>query len=718
MPHAFTIERDGEIATLLFDTPGEPVNKLSLDAGEELERLLSALEEDSSVSGIVLASGKKDSFVAGADIHIFEQLKSADDGQVLARRLQGLCDHVERCRKPIVAAIHGPCVGGGLEWVLACDYRIASAEPGTRLGLPETQLGILPGGGGTQRLPRLVGIVPALDMILTGRLLRAKHALQIGLVDEVVPAPILRAVAHRRAIELADKGLEHWRAGGARKRQGRAVLGALRRAAIERNPIGRALVFARARKKTLQKARGHYPALERAIEAMAFGYENGLRRGLEHEAELFGELVVSDVSRRLVEIFFARRALKKYSGTSSPSVKSRPVARVGVLGGGLMGSGVACATIQAGIPVRVREKDDAGVARTFASVRGILDERVKRRSIDRLERGYHLRLLTAGTGWEGFERLDLVVEAVFEDLALKQEMVRRFESVNASGIFASNTSSIPIARIAEASKRPESLLGMHYFSPVEKMPLLEVIVTERTAPEVTATAVALGIRQGKTIIVVKDGPGFYTTRILMPYMNEAMRLLSEGAAIEEIDGALLDFGFPLGPVALLDEIGIDVGVKVAKVLHGALGERMAPSHALDGLVAAGRLGRKTRKGFYTYRDSRKSVDVTVYDAIPGGRERTRMERREMAERVVCQMVNEAIRCLGEGILRDARDGDMGAVFGLGFPPFLGGPFRYADGLEPRKLLDLMKRLRDAHGERFEPAPLLAEQGRAGRRFYP
>jgi 3-hydroxyacyl-CoA dehydrogenase/enoyl-CoA hydratase/3-hydroxybutyryl-CoA epimerase len=382
-----------------------------------------------------------------------------------------------------------------------------------------------------------------------------------------------------------------------------------------------------------------------------------------------------------------------------------------------MGSGIAYVTVNAGLPVRLREKDDAAAGRALGAVRGILDERVTRRSIDRLVRGERMSLLTTTIDWSGFAAVDVLVEAVFEDLALKQEMVRAFEAVNGHGIFASNTSSIPIGEIALASKRPEAVVGMHYFSPVHKMPLLEIIATPRTSKETIATAVALGKRQGKTVIVVGDGPGFYTSRILGPYMNEAAHLLGEGAAIDALDHALVAFGFPVGPIMLLDEVGIDVGEKVGKILHGAFGARMAPPESLHEVVSAGRLGRKNGKGFYTYGGKEKRVDETVYDLLPGGRSRKPIEASELRDRVVLQMVNEAIRCLGEGILRSPRDGDVGAVFGLGFPPFLGGPFRWADAIGTRALLDRMEALRARHGERFEPAPLLVERGRTNAPFH-
>ncbi len=713
----FEVKLDEGVAVILFDTPGEPVNTLSPEVGEEFDRLLTALGKDEAVRALVLASGKKDSFIAGAKIEMLQALKGASEGEALSRAGQAGFDRLERYPKPAVAAIHGACLGGGLEWALACHGRIASDDPRTQLGLPETQLGIIPGAGGTQRLPRLIGVAQALDLVLSGRPVKARKALQLGLVDEVVPAPLLLQIAKKRALDIAS-GKVHRRVPGAPRAARRRGFAAIQQAALEENFIGREILFRTARKKLLEKTRGRYPAPERALEAIRWGCEKGFEQGLEKEAKFFGELAVSDVARRLIEIFFAQTALKKDTGTSDPNAKARKVERVGVLGGGLMGSGISYVTVNAGIPVRIREKDDAAVAKAFASVRGVLDERVKRRSLTKLEMLERMRLLTAGTGWEGFESVDLLIEAVFEDLALKHEMVRAFEAVNGRGIFASNTSSIPIAQIAEASKRPESVLGMHYFSPVHKMPLLEVIVTPRTSAEATATAVVAGKKQGKTVIVVGDGPGFYTSRILAPYMNEAAQLLLEGVAIEEIDGALVDFGFPVGPITLLDEVGIDVGQKVGKILHHAFGERMAVPQVLEKVIAAGRLGRKNGKGFYVYQDGKKKgVDASVYDLLPGGRSSRKPDRQDVAERVVFQMVNEAIRCLGEGILHSARDGDVGAVFGLGFPPFRGGPFRWVDTSGSAALLEKMGRWQERLGARFEPAPLLVEFGRTGKRFH-
>lgn len=715
---SFRVEVESGVALCLLDVQGEPVNTLSPQVGAELEDLLAALAKDPAVEAVVIASGKKEGFIAGAKIDVIRSARSAAEAEALSRSGQRQFDALERFPKPVVAAIHGACLGGGLELALACRWRAVSDDPKTQLGLPEVQLGLIPGAGGTQRLPRLIGIAAALDLILTGKSVRARKAQKLGLADEVVPPPILLEVARRRARELATGQLRRPAQPGGVKQLKQGGLGALQKLALEDNPLGRELLFREARRKVQKKSGGHYPALEKALEAVKHGLDKGMEQGLEREARLFGELAVSEVSKRLVDIFFATTALKKDTGVDDPAVKARRVETVGVLGGGLMGSGIAFVTVGAGLAVRVREKDDAAAARALASVRGLLDEKVKRKSMTPIERGATMRLLTASTGWAGFERVDLVIEAVFEDLALKQEMVRAFEQVNPRGIFASNTSSIPIAKIAEASTSPERVLGMHYFSPVQKMPLLEVIVTPMTAPDVTATAVAVGKKQGKTVIVVNDGPGFYTSRILTPYMNEAAEILIEGASVEDLDGALTAFGMPVGPITLLDEVGVDVGAKVAKILHAAFGDRMTPPAALEKLTADGRLGRKSKKGFYTYGDKKKEVDVTVYDLLPGGRQRKRVSRDEIAERVTLQLVNEAIRCLGEGILRSARDGDVGAIFGLGFPPFLGGPFRYADAVGPKTILERLERWQDKYGDRFEPAPLLFEIARDGRRFHP
>ncbi|WP_434300739.1 fatty acid oxidation complex subunit alpha FadJ [Corallococcus exiguus] len=722
------------VAVITVDQPGAPVNTLSPDVGAAFSDLLLQAERDPEVKAVVFISGKKDNFVAGANIDFLQTIKSPADVEAISRAAHTEFDRLEAFSKPVVAAIHGACLGGGLEWALACHYRIVTDSPKSVVGLPETQLGLIPGAGGTQRLPALIGAEAALDLILTGKNVKPSKAKKLGVVDEVVPVPMLKDLALKRAAELAagtlkversHQGFKAVAQSGKKKGiaglfQGLINKDLWKEAALEDNPLGRKVMFDQAKKQLLKKTRGKYPAQEKALQVIRVGLESGRKAGLEAEAKAFGELVFTDVSRRLVEIFFATTALKKENGTSNPNLKPREVKKVGVLGGGLMGGGIAyVAGVLQGVPVRVKDRDDAGAGRALKQVQTVLDERVKRRSLTRLESNAKLSNITAGTDYSGFKSVDLIIEAVFEDLKLKHQVIAEVEAVTGENtIFASNTSSLPIGELAKGSKRPSQVIGMHYFSPVHKMPLLEIITHPGTAEWVTATCVDVGKKQGKTVIVVNDGPGFYTSRILAPYMNEAAYLLAEGADIVQLDKALVDFGFPVGPITLLDEVGIDVAQKVGPIMEAAFGKRMVAPKALSGVVSDGRLGRKTNKGFYLYENGKKKeVDPQVYLLLPHGKDRKSLDPAEMAERVALQMVNEAIRCLGEGILRSPRDGDVGAIFGLGFPPFLGGPFRYADALGPANLLRKLEHYQDKYGERFTPAPLLVEKVRANKGFY-
>ncbi len=728
----FAYAVDDGVAVITMDQPGEPVNTLSPESGAAFGQLLERAEADPAVVAVVFTSGKKDSFIAGAKIDWLSTLTTSEAAVAAAKEAHRGFERIEKAKKPVLVAINGVCLGGGLEWALACAYRLSSDSPKVSIGLPEVQLGLLPGGGGTQRLPRLIGAQAALDLILGSKSVKPAKARKLGIVDEVVPAPILLTVAKTRARELASGKLKMERdrgmTGAAKSAKGfggilkgLTNMGNWTELALEDNPVGRKVLFDQARKQVMKKTRGKYPAPLRALEAIRVGLDKGMEAGLEAEARGFGELVVSPESKRLVEIFFATTALKKDNGTSNPEVKPRPVNKIGVLGGGLMGGGIAfVSAVNEGVPVRIKERDDAGAGRALKHVQGLLDEKVKRRSLSSREASSKMAMVTAGTSWAGFSNVDVVIEAVFEDMDLKHRMIREVEAVTRKDcIFASNTSSLPITQLAEASAHPETIIGMHYFSPVQKMPLLEIITHKGTADWVTATCVEIGKKQGKTVIVVNDGVGFYTSRILAPYMNEAAYLLAEGADIAELDKALVEFGFPVGPITLLDEVGIDVAAKVAKIMHGAFGLRMAPPDVLKKVIDDNRQGRKNRRGFYSYEGKKKKeVDASVYELLPGGKNRKQLDRQEMAERCALQFVNEAYLCLGENILRSPRDGDIGAIFGLGFPPFLGGPFRYADSVGANTLLERMEHWRAKFGERFTPAPALVEAAKSGRKFYP
>ena len=710
--NALTFRHADGIAVITIDLPGEPVNKVTAGLRAEFSEVFATLTADTTVRGIVLATGKSDTWLAGADIDEFLTLNTAAEAEALSRSGQALLASLESLQVPVVAAIHGACLGGGLECALACRYRVASDHPKTVLALPEVQLGLVPGAGGTQRLPRLIGLQRALDLILTGRNIRAKKAYQMGLVDELVHPAILLEVAIDRARKLADGTLEV-----RHSPKDRGATGKL----LEDNPIGRSIVFRKAREGVLAKTHGHYPAPLAAIAAVQAGYEKGRDGGYREESRAFGEMTVSDVARQLIFLFFATTALKKDSGVEPPSPEPADVDTLGIIGAGFMGAGIASVAVQQGTPVRLKDTDVARVGKGIAAVSDVLKERLKKKQITRNQYDDQLSLSGGTTDYSGFGRANLVIEAVFEDLALKHRVLREVEpTLHPDAIYASNTSTIPIARIAEASARPSRVLGMHFFSPVHKMPLLEVIATPATDKDATVTAVAYGKRLGKTVIVVNDAPGFYTTRTLSAYMNEAGRLLDEGAPIEAIDKALLDFGFPVGPITLLDEVGIDVGGKVGQTLFEAFGTRMAPSEALRRVVESGRTGRKGKRGFYLYDETGKknAVDASVYDLLPHGAIRRPIDPEEIRQRCVLAMVNEAARCLEEGVLRSARDGDVGAVFGIGFPPFRGGPFRYVDSVGAVALVDELEGLNGRFPGRFVPAELLLDYARGHRRFYP
>lgn len=701
-----TIEDQDNIAVVTLDQPGESVNTLNEQLIQEFVSMLDKYET-LPVDGIILISGKDNNFIAGADIEMLKAKKAPEEVEELSRRGNRLLTRLEQFNKPVVAAIHGSCLGGGNEVAMACHYRVASRDSKTVFGQPEVKIGLLPGGGGTQRLPRLIGIQHALTYILTGKNIYPRRAYKMGLVDELVHKDALLTAAKEAIAKINNHSFQ--------RKDKRSLTTRL----IEGNAVGRTLVFSQARKRTQKQTRGNYPAPFKIIEAIKEGYKSGMEAGLDKESTFFGQLAATTESKELVNLFFATQRAKK----NPERDKARDIHKIGILGAGLMGSGIADVSVNNGYRVLLKDQNIDQAAQGEQLIWKNLEKKVKKHIITGFERDRISSMVTPTVTYDGFQNADLIIEAVFEDLDLKQSILTEVEQeVPDHCIFASNTSSLPISELAKASQQPGQVVGMHYFSPVQKMPLLEVIKTEQTADWVVATARQVGIQQGKHVITVQDGPGFYTTRILAPFMNEALTLLEEGVSIEDLDKYMKDFGFPVGPATLFDEVGIDVAAHITDVLAPLFRDRgVTTTNRPKELVDAGFKGRKNKTGFYTYENEskkKKEVNTDIYRFF-GGKERSDSRRTEYIQlRMVLTMVNEAAWCLQNNILENPTDGDIGAVMGLGFPPFLGGPFRYIDRMGAGDVVSALEAFKKELGPRFTPAQILHDYASSGQKFYP
>jgi 3-hydroxyacyl-CoA dehydrogenase/enoyl-CoA hydratase/3-hydroxybutyryl-CoA epimerase len=692
------------IVHVVFDRPDDKVNLLTPEILEDLGELLDSVRGREDVRGVLFKSAKKGSFIAGMDVEVIASFTDAFKAAEGARFGQIVFQKIADLPVPSGVAINGTCLGGGTELALACTVRVASDSKAVSIGLPETQLGIIPGFGGTQRLPRLVGLVPSLDLILSGKQLDAKRAWRTGLVDLVAPDAYLERET-LKLMQSAASGLSRKRGLGARL--------------IESVPVTRRLVIEKARKAAVAKARPeNYPAPFRALEAIDAAFSMPLPQGLDLEARIVGELVPTRTSKNLIWIFKNRSALKRDAG--GMVALPRKIRRAAVLGAGIMGGGIAQLVADRGIPVRMKDLRGEALLTALRHASKIWRDQVDRKRLSPREMRQRLGFIAPSLDDSGLARVDIVLEAVVENLDVKQKVLASLEErISERAIFASNTSTLPISDIAARAVRPERVVGMHFFNPVHRMPLVEVIAGQRSSPEAVSTVHAFALELGKVPVVVRDAPGFLVNRILMLYFNEALRLLGEGVTIDEADSAMLAFGMPMGPFALMDEIGLDTGQHAASVLEGAFGKRIgAATPALQAIVAAGHLGKKNGRGFYLYKDGQRTrPDPAIAKLVPSGGSLA-LPEETLQERMVLAMVNEAAICLEDGVVREPRDIDIAMVFGTGFPPFRGGLLRSADAIGTAVLVDRLARLADAHGERFRPAGLLRDMVREERRFYP
>ncbi len=695
------IEIKENIAICWLDHQFEKMNVVSPEIIKLFDEIGPMLQDDNQIKAVIWISRKPD-FMAGADIKAFQIEKEGDFRPFQEKGHEALA-LIENSKKPFVSAIHGACVGLGTELSLACHGRIATNSPRTKLGLPEVQLGLLPGGGGTQRLPRLIGIQKALDMMLTGKQIDARRAKSWGLVDELTDEGKLLQAAMIMAKGLIKRPI---------KRKSKLSL----QERILESKLGRSILFRQAKKLALKQSQGNYPAIPAIIDCVETGYKKGIKAGYQKELEGFERLMLTPESAALRSIFFGMSDNKK-----NPYPNARSLTSMGMIGAGFMGAGIAEVSATKGINVLLKDIRQEMITSAYNQIWKGISKKLKYKSITKVQAEQLIGNVKGQLSYDNFNTVDVVIEAVLEKMPLKKIIIKDIEThCKEDVIIATNTSSLSVTEMAQHAKKPEYVIGMHYFSPVPKMPLLEIVKTEHTADWVIASCYDLGIRQGKTCIVVKDGPGFYVNRILAPYTNECLLMIDEGVDIAVIDKALKKKGFPVGPIALLDEVGLDIAAHVTESSKKIVANRLGfvVSEAVVKMHADGRQGRKNKKGFYNYNDQgrKQGVDATAYNYFNGNGKDT-LAIDEIQDRALLLMINEAVLCLEEGIIANPTNGDLAAIFGIGFLPFTGGPFRALDTWGIQDTVDRMEELKLKYGARFSPAGTLRQMAKDGSRFH-
>lgn len=705
-----------EIAVIEFDLPNEKVNKLSTSVMGELKGHLEKLR-NTNYRAVVFKSNKAKIFIAGADIEEIQKLKTADEVEAAVKGGQDIFNMIEDLPMPTIAMVHGACMGGGCELILSCDYRIASEDTSTRIGLPEVQLGIIPGFGGCVRLPRVVGLQAALDIILAGKSVNSKKALKMGLIDHMIHPSILM----RESMRLIDTMIEK----GRRKKTFKAK-GAIN--VFLESGLGRKIVFSKAKEGVLKQTRGHYPAPLQALETVekTYGYsqtEEGRAQALTVEREHFKVCAVTDVSKNLIHVFYLTEMVKKQTGVSGSSAQiAMDVKKIGVLGAGTMGGGIAYVAADKGIDVRIKDISHEALGKAYKHARDLWMKLVKKKVIDNFQFTQKMSLVSGGVDYSGFGQCDVVVEAIVEDIGIKQKVIgETAKMMRADAILATNTSSLSVTEIAKGHPNPENFAGMHFFSPVHKMPLVEVIRGEKSSDRAVSTIFELSKKMGKMPVVVKDGPGFIVNRLLLPYMAEAAFLLQEGMAIDVVDKAYVNtFGMPMGPFELMDSVGLDVCQKVLKIFKKAYSDRIEVSSIMDKLEASKRLGQKGGVGFYKYDSSGKKqgVDSEIYSLL-GVTVSNPWTEQECIERGIFAMVNECSRALlDDKVVELPQEVDLAMIMGTGFPPFRGGLLKYADSIGAKSIFEkLQKYSGERKANRLTPSPRLKQMAENSERFY-
>ena len=714
-----TIDKNG-VANLIFDLPGEKVNKLSATVLSELEKAINVIDGNKAIRVLLITSEKKDIFIAGADINEIKGIINEKDAMEKVSRGQNILTKLAQLKIPTVAVIDGACLGGGLELALACKYRVAVINSKTSLGLPEVNLGIIPGFGGTQRLPRLVGLQEGVKMILSGKAVDARKAFKIGLVDDLSQEEFLEERLGIFVSEILQKGAQNQYLELRKQVQKKRRLFEF---------LTKHLVFFLAKKDLMEKTKGNYPAPFSALEVVKKTYaKSNQSKGLEIELEAFCKLAVGEISKNLIEIFFTSEALKKDSGIETKE-EIAEIKNAGLIGAGVMGGGIAWLFSNYDVDIRVKDIAQKSIALGYNQVVSIYNQLKKIRKYTSRQIEIKIGKISSSLDYSGFDKSDFVIEAVVENLEVKKKILMEAEShIGKDVVMASNTSSLSISQMASVLQNPERLAGMHFFNPVNRMPLVEVIRGEKTSDKAVATVVKLSKKLGKTPIVVKDSAGFLVNRILLPYMNEAAYLLQEGAEIRRVDVLIEKFGMPMGPFVLADVVGIDVGVKVAHSLFEAFGERMRVADILDEIYNNHKnlLGKKSGQGFYFHSNKEKSyaqVNPEIRQILENLKRKKSLPNYELSDdaivdRCVLMMINEAAKCLEEDVVKNASYLDMAMIMGAGFPAFRGGILRCADSYGIVKVVEQLQDLRRTHGVRFAVSSLLIEMAEKNQKFYP
>lgn len=696
------------LAVLVFDPPHRSLAVFDGPLLRDLDAAVQECEADRSLRGLVLTGRASDQFLGGADVEAILQLADGTAAREIVLAVHAIFSRVARSRLHTVAAIGGAAPGGAYELALCCDHIVATDDKKTQLGLPEVKLGIFPAWGGVHRLPRRVGVVGALDAILSGRLYGARDALRRGLIDRVTKPELLLRVA-------ADLALGRTKA--PRRRRGLAAW------LIDRNPLALGFIARGARQQIARQTRGRYPAPPRALDLVLASLRDPARRWAEIEAEAVGPLVAGNISKHLIHLFLDSEAAKKQARTFG-TARPRRVEHAGVVGGGVMGGAIASLLAEQGYWTRLADLAPEALDAALLEHRAVVGKLKKQRRLDPAGADAAIDHLDVTRDTATLRRADLVIEAVAERLDVKRKVLGALaKNLRADAILATNTSSLSVDAIAEGLPNPERCVGLHFFNPVRKMPLVEVVRGTHTSDEVLATTCAVAVRLGKTPVVVRDVAGFLVNRCLGPYLDEAVRLFVDGADPTHVDRLLVEFGMPMGPYALLDEVGFDIAAHAGASLQAAYGARMLASDGLAGFLEVGRLGKKSGHGFY--RHDRKHGGRPVVSDFNHFHQRGVKARAltadQIVDRLVLPMVNEVIRCLAEGVVASAAEADLAMVFGTGFAPFLGGPLRWVDSVGLKEFshrLDAAAAAEDvlARGEgveRFLPTARLRELVKSG-----